>query len=108
MKFFTKHPHIKHFCQIAITMAYVILIARGCSHAIDNYIQSPTEVSAIAHWVMTTFKMPNIPNAIGAIFTIGGIMLYILGVLVCQAIANPQGSNLKDDLNSVLKDLKEI
>ncbi len=107
MKFFAKHPHIKHFCQIAITMAYVILIARGCSHAIDNYIQSPTEVSAIAHWVMTTFK-PSIPNAIGAIFIIGGIMLYILGVLICQAIANPQESNLKDDLNSVLKDLKEI
>lgn len=93
MKFLENHPKVKLFFQCALSIGYFIFIIIQCSHTIDRNLPYPTPfIEAIT----VKFNFPNVANAIGFLYLVGGFTGFILIVITSQA------------LTSVIKEAKSI
>lgn len=99
MKFLENHPKVKLFFQCALSIGYFIFIIIQCSHTIDRNLPHPTPfIEAIT----VKFNFPNVANAIGFLYLVGGFTGFVLGVTILQALT----STLKDieSINSLFKE----
>lgn len=93
MKFLENHPKIKLFIQCVLSIGYFIFIIIQCSRAIDRNLSHPTP---FIEATTVKFNFPNVANAIGFLYLVGGFTSFILIVIISQA------------LTSVIKEAKSI